>query len=227
MNKKFTLIELLVVIAIIGILASLLLPALGRARKEAKKKICLANQKQFGIGLATYADDNDGVMPYGMPNKTAYAGNLSSHGQGSMWSDSQDWYALGLLEGSNYMNSPKSYYCPLESDSTNTSLNGTYGFNSGYSHIGTSYFYFSNFNHQAGVKWGRPVKSTDPGGTAMTADHFVAGSFNGNNHEKGYNVSYLDGSAIFFKDPSMTLSFLAGNHLDFNNMYTIWKTFDR
>lgn len=63
MRQGFTLIELLVVVSIIAILAALLLPAIGLVQSGARQLACCSNQRQIGLGMASYGADNYGFLP--------------------------------------------------------------------------------------------------------------------------------------------------------------------
>jgi len=102
-SAGFTLIELLVVIAIIGILASLLLPSLARAKEKGRRIACVSNMRQVVLGFTMWSDDNGDRFPWSIDPADGGTKTL-----GSAW--------LHFYVISNELVTPKVLHCLSDND---------------------------------------------------------------------------------------------------------------
>jgi len=101
-RKGFTLIELLVVISIIALLLSILMPALGKVKKQAQRVVCMANLSQWGLIFTLYTEDHDGHFFAGYYDYTDPNGVTHTSNDADLWP-----YVL-----ESYYQSPQLKFCP-------------------------------------------------------------------------------------------------------------------
>ena len=141
--RKFTLLELLIVIAIIGILLSLLLPSLGRARDAAKFAVCKSNNKQLMTAFTIYAKNNE--------YRTVFSNWISldaSQDRGWLYANGQKNSPDDVERGVfwDYLGNRDVYFCPMHQDNRNigTQRLSSYTMNGMMQHNGQLPWFFVN-----------------------------------------------------------------------------------
>lgn len=138
-TKDFTLVELLIVIAIIAILASLLLPALSKAREKATGVQCVNNLKALSTAMQNYAGDNNDMIPFYIPGSTKILWNYLLLGPNPKYRDGKTPYTDSWTHPPKGMYIDRvSFLCPsmsgnhpLTGNANWWEYNPSYGINTG------------------------------------------------------------------------------------------------
>ncbi|WDE95282.1 type II secretion system protein [Lentisphaera profundi] len=209
-KKQVSLIEILVVVAIIGILASLLLPALGKARDTSRKAVCKNNLKQLSLATISYEMDFESLPALGGNSAPWYG----AHTADAMLMLYEDYLGGGLQGESSIKNAvkfnpPSFYICPSNpKESYWSGRYGSYGLFAGSSNdikmsMADAQTGFSSMaNASVNGPWGTSpamwadmsfIGDSSPYGTTADTNHAKGGVPNGS------NVSHLDGSVSWYR----------------------------
>lgn len=219
----FTLIELLVVVAIIGILVSLLLPSLSRARESGKRAVCRNNLSQIGKTINIYSLNEDGRISIGIATGGKYQWSYFFNGQpGGHILNYYYYYKANLIDA------PEGWYCPSQTSNGliyNTSsnewppLNGTTKTRSSYNNRGIflgandeEFPTLSSLEHQG-----------------LMVDAMVSKTSVSQHHETGLNFSMTDGSVHWSSYKTVKNYLETFNSFDISNntnWVNIFETFE-
>lgn len=200
-RRIFTLIELLVVIAIIAILASMLLPALNKARDSAKSIKCKSNLKQIGTAWQMYINDNKGqLVPYRVTNfYPARTTNTTMY-----WQEFLMDYLHLTYNPNTYIRFAKTgtaFFCPQQSKQSTLIYENSYGMNL-YAIGGLDFGPYKGYRKLNQLKRvsGHLVSSD-----CRSATNPEVGNF--------YVIAPIYGSAFSFRHNNTTNSFYADGHV--------------
>ncbi len=237
-RRAFSLIDMLVSLAIVALLMGILLPSLGRVREIARQAVCASNDRQIGLGIHMFADENKSFLPSSLflDPESPYSGGRSADiqqrrmillrfrtithvGQGR--ESAAPWDGLGKLFADQYLPASAVFYCPSHRGSHPLDRYADRFVLAGSNEI------YSNYQYRGQGPDGQRRLHMLDSGVALVADALAGEEYF--NHAEGFNVLSVDGSVSWFADAGGSLATrLADTETatDDNSVGLTWGRFD-